>query len=197
MQPRETISGPADENDRLSSDERIQVVVGSFATPQDACRVAASLRGPQIKLQRVSRRDPLAPSEMPDIIYEEIEDIDSTNVVEGMLTGGAIGAGSGLLLLGLPAVGTAMAIAAPFAGLIAGAWIGGVAGVDEARRGIELPNNKDYQKMLSAGKSFVVIAGDETERREYGKRMKAIGAEEIFYHPPIQQAIRTQKNSKG
>ncbi|MEM7782645.1 MAG: hypothetical protein AAF623_04770 [Planctomycetota bacterium] len=185
MQPKRKIQ-PAGDKDVL------EVVVGVLPTSQDASRVAASLRGPDIRLQRVSRKDPTVPDELPEIVYEDIKDIESQTVTKGMLTGGAIGAGSGLLFLGMPAVGTALAIAAPFAAMLAGAWIGGIAAVDEAARGIELPNKEDYQRLLAEGKSFVVIAGDERLRKEYGLKLKELGAEEIYHHPPIQQVIRPQ-----
>lgn len=168
------------------SDETIEVVIGIFPSHEAASRVAASLRGPDLKLQRVSRTDPAAPSDMPQIVYDEIEDVSTDELTKGALLGGAIGASSGLLLLGIPGLN----IAAPVMGALAGAWIGAVAGVDESIRGIQLPNQDDYQKMLQEGKSFVVIAGDPSIRSEYGKKMAELGAEEIHQHPPIHQVVR-------
>jgi len=179
MQPNEQIK-PENEDDNL------EVVVGVFSTHQDASRVAASLRGPDMQVQRVSRTDPAVPSQMPQIVYDEIEDVEANNVANGAMLGGAIGAGSGLLLFAVPGLN----VAAPIAGGLVGAWIGGIAGIDEANRGIELPNQADYRKMLSEGKSFVVIAGDESKRSEYGAKMTELGADDVHQHPPIGQVFR-------
>ena len=127
---------------------------------------------------------------MPDIVYDDIEDLDMADTTKGMLTGGAIGAGSGLLLIGIPGLN----IAAPIIGGIVGAWIGGIAGIDEAVRGIELPDQDDYKRMLAQGKSFVVIAGDEATRIEYGNKMQKLGALEVHQHPPVLQAIRSPES---
>ena len=164
----------------------IEVVVGVFDTHADAGRVAASLRGPNMNMQRVSRSDPAVPSQIPQIVYDDIDEVSSDDIVNGSLKGGAIGAASGLLLLGVPVLN----VAAPIIGALAGAWIGAIAGVDEAIRGVELPNQNDYRKMLADGKSFVVIAGEETKRIEYGKQMSNLGAKEIHQHPPVGQMVR-------
>lgn len=169
--------------------ESLEVVVGVFPTAEDSSRVAASLRGPDIKLQRVSIEDPAVPGKMPQMFFDDIEDVELSDVNKGMLTGAAIGLGAGLLV-GIPTGAIGFVAAAPLAGLLAGGWIGGVAGVDEAQRGIELPNPVDYQQMLSDGKSVVVIAGDEQTRMDYGLQMMQLGAEEVYQHPPIHHAIR-------
>ena len=167
MQPKENIEPETNQ-------EKLEVVIGVFGNHQDASRVAASLRGPETKLQKISRRDPASPDQLPEIVYENIEEIGSDDIASGALLGGAIGAGSGLLLMALPAATVGLAIAAPFAAGLAGAWIGAVAGVDEANRGIELPNQDDYQRLLADGKSFVVIAGDEAKRSQCGIEMNSI-----------------------
>lgn len=179
MQPNENIE-PVVEN------EKLEVVVGVFSTHEDASRVAASLRGPEMTVRKISRVDPATPDSMPEIAYDEIEEIGGENVASGALLGGAIGAGSGLLLLAVPVLN----IAAPIAGALAGAWIGAVAGIDEANRAIELPNQEDYRRMLADGKSFVVIAGDEAKRKELGIKLGELGAEDVHQHPPINQTIR-------
>ncbi|MEL7499923.1 MAG: hypothetical protein AAFN77_20135 [Planctomycetota bacterium] len=171
---------------KADGNKNLEVVIGVFSTPEDASRVSASLRGPEMRIQRVSRRDPVANNEMPQIVYDDIESIDSNNVANGAMLGGAIGVGSGLLLFAIPGLN----VAAPIVAGLAGAWIGGVAAVDEANRGVELPNQAGYQKMLAAGKSFVVIAGDEVQRSEFAIRMSELGAEEIFQHPPVNQVVR-------
>ena len=179
MMPKETID----------ANEPIEAVIGIFNDPSDASRVAASIRGPEIVMQRVSRRNPAATDEMPDIVYDAIEEITSESITNGMLKGGAIGAGSGLLLMGIPVLN----VLAPVAGILAGVFIGSVAGVDEAKRGIELPNQEDYQRMLAEGKSIIVISGTETERLEYENTMKELGAIETRQHPPVLEAIKTRQ----
>lgn len=179
MQPNDNIE-PAVDQDKL------EVVIGVFDSHENASRVAASLRGPDMKVQKVSRTDPGAPDQMPEIVYDEIEDINSASIANGALLGGAIGAGSGLLLLAVPVLN----VAAPIAGAVAGAWIGAVAGIDEANRGIMLPNQEDYRQMLAQGKSFVVIAGDEAKRAKYENLMVELGAKDTHQHPPINQVIR-------
>jgi uncharacterized membrane protein len=179
MEPKQNIQPDPD-------DEKIEAVVGVFPTHVAASRVAASLRGPDVKVQKISRLDPATPDAMPEIVYDEIEELSPDNVVNGAMLGGAIGGGSGLLFLAIPGLN----VAAPIAGMLAGAWIGAVAGVDEAARAIELPNSEDYQSMLAEGKSFVVVAGDENKRFEFGKRLKELGAETIYQHPPLAHVVR-------
>ena len=172
--------------EKIDDDQQIEAVVGIFEDPAAASRVAASMRGAEIELQRVSRRNPSATDEMPDIVYDSIEEVSTANVTNGVLQGGAIGVGSGLLLIGIPVLN----VLAPIAGGLAGAFIGGTAGVDEANRGIKLPNQEDYQRMLAEGRSIVVIAGTEAQRIVHENEMRELGAIETHQHPPIRQAIR-------
>ncbi len=165
--------------------QALAAVVGVFGTHQEASRVAAALEGAGLNLQRVSRRDSTVSGEMPDIVYDDTTSITTQPVINGILQGGAIGAGSGLLLLAVPGLN----ILAPIAGALAGIFIGGVAGIDEANRGIELPNQVDYQRMLAEGQSFVVIAGDEATRIKYGNQLMELGALAIHQHPPVLEAI--------
>ncbi|MFK7769068.1 MAG: hypothetical protein AB8B55_17730 [Mariniblastus sp.] len=184
MQPKLNIEPPFE-------DGKLEVVIGIFDRHEDASRVAASLRGPDLQVQKISRSDSASPESLPEIVYDEIEEVTSENITNGVLLGGAIGTGSGLLLLALPLVSVgAFAAAAPLAAGIAGAWIGAVAGLDEANRGIDLPGREDYRRMLAEGKSFVVVAGDEAKRAEYGKKMTELGAEEVQQHPPTNQLVR-------
>jgi outer membrane lipoprotein SlyB len=173
-------------NQMIEDDGNLQAVVGVFESAEDASRVAASLRGPDVAIQRVSLDDSAVPSTLPSLRYEEVDHVDQSDVNSGMIKGGAIGAGSGLLLFAVPGLN----IAAPIAGALAGAFIGGVAGVDETKRAIELPNEVDYRQMLADGKSFVVIGGSEQVRMEFANRMKDLGAIETHQHPPVLHAVR-------
>jgi hypothetical protein len=170
--------------------ENLEAVVGVFETSDDASRVAASLRGPDVELQRVSRVDPTTASEMPQLIYDNVDRVDNADVNSGIFKGGAIGAGSGLLFFAVPGLN----IAAPIAGALAGAFIGGVAGIDETNRAIGLPDKGDYQQKLRDGKSFVVLGGDERTRIDYANKMKELGAIEVHQHPPVLHAIRKSKS---
>jgi len=172
------------------SDKPIEAVVAVFENQTVAQRVAESMRGPEFDVKRVSRRDATAANEMPDIVYDEIESIDNDEITKGVVQAGAIGAGSGLLLLGVPGLN----VVAPIAGALAGMFIGGVAGADEANRGIELPDADDYRQMLREGKSFVVIPGDEASRLEYATKLEKLGALKTYQHPPVLQSVREPQN---
>lgn len=177
-------------DESIEQNQAIEAVVGIFADQVEASRVAASIRGPELKLQRVSRSNPAATDDMPEIIYDEIEEVPTNTVVKGMVQGGAIGAGTGLLVMGVPVLN----IFAPIGAALAGAFIGGVAGVDESQRGIELPNKEGYQQALADGKSIIVIAGTAAERLKYENQMKELGAIETHQHPPVRHAVRKPKN---
>lgn len=158
-------------------------VVGVFDSPADACRAAVNLRGPNLKVQGVSQTIPVVPNGTPEIAFYEVgEEEMRDKFINGMLTGGAIGAGSGLLLVGIPVLN----LAAPVVGAMVGAWIGAIAGIDEATRVNEVPREIDYHRMLAEGKSFVVITGDEAELLVYGEKMVALGASDVHQHSPFQ-----------
>lgn len=178
---------------KLESDQPLEAVVGVFETADDASRAAASVRGPDLQVRRVSRNNESMDDEIPEIVYEDIDDIDSQKTTEGVIKGGAIGVGSGLLLMGIPGLN----IAAPIAAGLAGAWIGGVVAIDETNRGIELPNRDDYRQMLADGKSFVVVVGSEQQRQRHEQTMLELGALETHQHPPVGQAIRTGQSTKS
>ena len=171
----------------------IEAVVGIFECQADASRVATAFGGSDIHMQRVSRRNAVAANEMPEIVYDPIEEIPVSSVAKGVLKGGAIGAGSGLLLLGVPILN----ILAPIGAALAGAFIGGVAGADEANRCIELPNLEDYQRLLSEGKSIIVISGTEAERMKIENQMRELGAMETHQHPPVLQAVRDPSSKQN
>lgn len=169
-----------------ADDSPIEVAVGVFES-QDQVNIAASkLRESGLNVQKVSKGPGMA-SEMPDIIYEDVDEISSGAVAQGALSGGAIGVGSGLLLLGVPMLN----VLAPVAAGLAGAWIGAVAGADEANRAVELPGQDEYRKLLADGKSFLVAAGTEEERLRYANVMEDNGALEIHQHPPTNHVVRT------
>lgn len=167
--------------DNNTGDQRLEAVVGVFDDASLANRAASQLQESAGELHRVSRKDPSAENEMPDIFYDKVDHVTADDVMHGAMKGGAIGAGSGLLFIGVPGLN----VAAPIFGALAGAWIGGIAGINEAWRAVELPNPVDYSKLLSKGKSFVVIAADEQTRIKCASELKKMGATEVNQHPPV------------
>lgn len=171
-----------------STDENspIEVAVGVFDSQDQVNTAAVALRQAGLNVQRVSQGKGMS-SEMPDIVYEDVEEISSGAVAKGAISGGAIGVGSGLLLLGVPVLN----VLAPVAAGLAGAWIGAIAGADETNRAVELPGQDEYRALLAKGKSFLVAAGSEKERLQYANVMKEHGALEVHQHPPTRQVVRT------
>ena len=177
------------ENLESSKQKPIHVAVGVFRNADELSRVSASIRNPDIEFQRVSLSDPASADDLPKIVYDPIDHIDADDVNQGIKTGSLIGFSSGLLA-GVPMMGTGMFLAAPLAGLLAGAWIGGVAGVAEAHRSEELPSHDDYETMLKDGKALLVISGDEKERERVGNEMMELGATKVYQHPPLHHLVR-------
>lgn len=176
-----------------SNQEKLEVVVAVFDDHVDASRAAASLRGPGLKIQKISLKDQTTPSQMPDIVYEDINEVTDGSASQGAIIGGAIGAGSGLVFLGVPGLN----VAAPIVGFLAGAWIGSIAGIAEADRALEVPDSDAYKRMLAEGKSFVVIGGNESLRWEYEQKLDELGAEAVFQHPPLGHLVRKADGSES
>ena len=172
-----------------SKQKPIEVAVGVFQNAEELSRVSAALQRPEIEFQRVSLSDPSSNDDLPEIVYDSTDRVEVDDVNQGMKTGGLIGFSSGLIA-GLPAMGTGLGFAAPIAGLLAGAWIGGIAGIDEAHRGEELPNQQDYEAMLKDGKALLIISGDQKEREKVGIEMQELGAEKVYQHPPLHELVR-------
>ena len=181
MEPSETIENP--------EQKPLHVAIGVFENSDDMSRVAASIKGPEVEFQRVSLSDPSTADDIPKIVYAPIENIEAKHVNDGVKTGGMIGFSTGLIAA-IPAIGTGVFFAAPLAGLLAGAWIGGVAGVDEAHRGERLPSHDDYEKLLEEGKGLLVISGDEQERGRIENEMRNLGAVDVHQHPPLHEFVR-------
>jgi hypothetical protein len=172
------------ETNENNENNELEAVVAVFDNSESANRAARQLRDSEIDIHRVSRKDPTAENELPELFYDKIEEVGEDDIVRGVLRGGAIGAGSGLLFIGVPGLN----VAAPIGGALAGAWIGAIAGIDEASRAVELPNPSDYRKLLGEGKSFVVIAADEPTRIKCAIELTNLGASEVHQHPPVREA---------
>lgn len=171
-------------SDPVGNAKSLEAVVGIFDDAEAALRAARELDGTGFELHRVSKKDPDAEKELPEIWYDHVEKLSEEDVSLGVLKGSLIGTGSGLLFIGVPGLN----IAAPIAGALVGAWIGAIAGIDETERGIKLPDLLDYNKQLAAGKSFVVITADENKRIELAAKLEQLGAVEVNQHPPVQEA---------
>lgn len=187
-------SNAIDDNsdNELSNDDNspIEVAVGVFDSQDQVNKAAIALRANGLNVQRVSLGEGM-PSEMPDIVYDDVEEISPQAVAKGAISGGAIGVGSGLLLMGVPVIN----VLAPIAAGLAGAWIGAIAGADETNRAVELPGQAEYRELLAKGKSFLVAAGTEKERLQYAIVMKKQGALEIHQHPPTRHIVRSTSTS--
>ena len=164
----------------------IEAAVGVFDSPELAAKAAAAMKNSGFAIQRVSKKQSSGESAIPAIVYEDIDHIDDIDVLSGMWKGSAIGVGSGLLLFAVPGLN----VAAPIAGALAGAFIGGVAAVDETNRAIELPDPVDYQQLLDEGKSILIVPGGEDKRMECASIMKELGAPHTYQHPPVRHAVR-------
>ncbi len=179
-------------NKQSNESNEMEAVVGVFDDLATANRAARQLRGSGTRLQRVSRKDTTAKDQVPEIVYDEIAGVEESDIVRGMAKGGAIGAGSGLLLIGMPVLN----VIAPIAGALVGAWIGGIAAIDEAERAIELPDPRDYRQLLKKGKSLIVLPGDESTRIGYAAELDRLGATNVHQHPPVLEASFHKRKSE-
>ena len=181
MTPQEELENP--------EDKAVHVAIGVFRNADELSRVSAAIDFPEIEFQRVSLSDPSSADDLPEIAYDPIDHIEVEDVNQGIKTGSLIGFSSGLLA-GIPVMGSGMFFAAPLAGLLAGAWIGGVAGIAEAHRSEELPSHEDYEAMLKEGKALLVISGNAQEREKVGNEMLELGARKVYQHPPLHHLVR-------
>ena len=181
MTSQETLENP--------EEKPIHVAIGVFQNADQLSRVKAAIDFPEIKFQRVSLSDPASADDLPEIVYDPIDHIEAEDVNKGIKTGSMIGFSSGLIA-GLPLMGSGMGFAAPLAGLLAGAWIGGVAGIAEAHRTEDLPSHDEYEAMLKEGKALLVISGDAKEREKVGNEMMELGATKVYQHPPLHHLVR-------
>ncbi len=163
----------------------VEAVVGVFDDPSLAAHAARQLRKDGIEFKRVTESSE-ATEGLLGIAYEDVDVVNMESVSKGIGVGGGLGAAAGLVLMAVPGLG----FAAPIAGFLGGALIGGMAGIDESVRAIELPAPIDYSAIVAEGKSLLAISGDESQRLEYAKMLDELGAIKINQHPPTQEAVR-------
>ncbi len=169
--------------------QEIDAAVGVFSTREQAASAARQIAQSGIEVKQVQRRNiesDVPPKGLDDLHFEHVEAVEGNDVVSGMVKSGAIGAVSGLLLIGIPIVG----LAAPIGGMLAGALIGAMAGIDEKNRAIEQPDVQRYNEMIAEGKSLLVLPGDEESRIKYQKQLYDLGAEYVWQHPPTGETVR-------
>jgi hypothetical protein len=193
--PKSGNPGPRNSLSRNEAHHGVEAAVAVFPNQQLAAEAARALSGTGLQVKEVRHRsgdgnDP--PRGLEDLEFENVRHVESTDVVSGIVKSGAIGAVSGLLLIGVPVVG----LAAPIGGMLAGALIGGMAGVDEKNRAIEQPDLERYNAMLAEGKSLLVMPGDEEARIEYQKQLYDLGAEHVWQHPPTGETVRDERDKR-
>lgn len=165
----------------IESSEPVPALVAVFDSSEAAENAAKQIKLSNTLVHRVNLQDSSAEHAVPDIQFDHVVEVDSNQVAHGVMRGSLIGAGTGLVFMAVPG----LAIAAPIAGALAGAWIGGISAIDETDRGIQLPDREAYEKMLSEGKSLIVITGERNVRLKYEKEMEKLGATDTYQHPPI------------
>ena len=178
-------------------EQPVEAVVAVFADAEHARNATEDLRSLGLEFDEVprARRDsetrgvgPRAPivHQLSEIFYDPSNHITTSDVAAGATKGAAIGAIAGAVLVALPGIGLGVVVA----GALGGAFIGGVAAIDEGDRSIQLPTLADYRKMLRNGKSLVVVYAEEGIRMKIQNRLNERGAEHTYQHPPVLHSIR-------
>ena len=173
-----------------STDSSIEALVAVFSSRDEASKAIHALHHLGLEFAEISEEP--SPSanevvhELRNVFYSRKQNVNSTDVADGIAKGAAIGAASGLLFIPIPILG----ILATVGGFLGGALIGGMAGVDEALRETRLPDLDNYRELLGQGKGLVVIPGDEAFRLRVGNDLKALGAESVHQHPPTAHEFR-------
>ncbi len=167
-----------------------EAIVAVFTSADAAAHAVRSLDQVGLEFAEISAESPPSDDQLAaslrELFYSKTNAVGSTDVVDGIAKGAAIGAATGLLFIAVPIIG----LMAPIGGFLGGALIGGMAGIDEAAREAKLPDLDDYRQLLDAGKGLVVIPGDEAFRTRLQKELKMLGAESVHQHPPIAQSLR-------
>ncbi len=194
IDPRASV--PADFSDAAETPRVIpQAIVAVFDTPSAAEKALQSIEQQGLRISPVHSQSTVSAatdettremvSELRTLFYGDAEHVSGTDVLNGIIQGGAIGGASGLVFFAVPVLN----FLAPIGGFLGGALIGGMAGIDEANRRIELPSLEDYRKMVRDGRGLVLIFEEEPERRRLENEFVAAGAIAVHQHPPIGHLI--------
>ncbi len=107
-------------------------------------------------------------AESPDVKTPKENETTSQRLIAAAEKWGAVGAGSGTaagliaaVLTGFPG----LAIGAILMGGVTGAFMGGMAGLEEANEddSVDLPKPEDYEKLLHSGHQIVVVHGNHED----------------------------------
>lgn len=175
---------------KIERGEPVDALVAVFDSNEYASKAIDEVELDDSFVHRLNLKDLSAGNQVPEISFDQIDKVGTNQVANGVVRGSMVGAGTGLLFMAIPGFN----IAAPIAGALAGAWIGGIAAIDETDRRIQLPNRTTYQKMLNEGKALIVIFGDRKTRQEYEWKLDELGATTVFQHPPIYDAGFTESS---
>ncbi len=172
-----------------------EAVVGVFPSADAARAAVVELRNQNFEFAEIDRQLTGAADDarqaIRDLFYPDSSsrNVEPSNVAAGVAKGAAIGAASGLLFIAVPVIN----VVAPIGGMLGGALIGGMAGIDEANRHSRLPSITEYRNMISAGKGLVILHGDEQFRIRIGNELAAQNAEAVYQHPPVLHAFNPSK----
>ncbi len=173
-----------------TTDRSIEALIAVFASRDEATKAIRALHHLGLEFVEISEEPSPSASEivheLRNVFYSRKQNVNSTDVADGIAKGAAIGAASGLLFIPVPILG----ILTTIGGFLGGALIGGMVGVDEALRETRLPDLNNYRDLLAQGKGLVVFPGDEAFRKRVGNELKAMGAESVYQHPPTAHDFR-------
>jgi|GEM_PF-1990799 len=174
-----------------NSERNIEAVVAVYDSRNSAGNAVRALDRVGLDFSEIdatlASSSDVAGNDLKRLFFSEAEGVDSSDVIEGMAKGAAIGGVAGAFFLAVPIVG----LMAPIGGALGGALIGGMAGIDESIRESRLPSLAEYRQMIAAGKALVIIPGDEEFRIQMENELKKTGAESVNQHPPVSHAVRT------
>jgi hypothetical protein len=163
--------------------------VGIFPD-QDSARNAISLLIENgIEITHISHVEHDVSTEAPDLHITSLDDVEPEHVVRGISKGATIGALAGLIGLAIPGLGLGAAIT----GALGGGLIGGMAAIDEAIRARNQPGLQQFQDYLHAGKSLLIVFGNEARRITAENCMKEARAERVSQYPPVLESIHPEQ----
>ena len=173
----------------------LRAVVGVFEDSETARAAAELLRSHGLEFESVplpfttstNKKTRQVLRHLSKVFYDPSDHITGSDVAAGATKGAAIGAAAGIVLVAVPGIG----LAAVVGGVLGGAFIGGIAAIDEGDRSISLPTVVQYRKMLRNGEGLIIVYGDEATRIEAENQLKSAGASHTFQHPPVLHSVRT------
>lgn len=172
------------------SEHDFDAAIGIFSDAQAARNGIDQLLADGIAINYITEVDRDLETEAPPINFANLKEVEPSHMLSGAATGAGIGAVAGLIGLAVPGLW----LGAVITGALGGGLIGGMAGIDEAVRARDQPDLAEYQRWLKAGKSLLIVMGDEARRHRAENSMKSAGAELTFQHPPILELIHPESH---